>query len=113
MENEKKLERVTDVTQLAPGDVIIHVGPTAERLEFLCVHPHDAHYSLFLDRNLDGTDKFYNHRLENEEWFRYTDGMDRLILEKQIEWYKDRIKDIERFMSKKWGYPKTIWHDEE
>ena len=50
-----KLEKVTDITQLKPGDKIISIGVTSEILEFLCIHPHNNNYSLFLNSNLDGT----------------------------------------------------------
>lgn len=36
-----KLEKVTDITQLKPGDKIISIGVTSEILEFLCIHPHN------------------------------------------------------------------------
>ena len=68
-----KLEKVTDITQLKPGDKIISIGVTSEILEFLCIHPHNNNYSLFLNSDLDGTKKFYNDKLRNGNYYKYSD----------------------------------------
>ena len=40
-------------------------------IEFLCIHPYNEEYSLFLNQNKDGMPKFYNKRLKDEEWYLY------------------------------------------
>lgn len=65
---------IRDINELKPGDKIISIDYNyVETREFLCIHPHNEDYSLFLDFNLDGMKKFWNQRLEEEEWYLYSD----------------------------------------
>jgi len=43
----------------------------AEILEFVCIHPHNSEYSIFLNSCEDGMPKFYNKRLEKENFYLY------------------------------------------
>ena len=76
-------ERVTNVLQLQPQDKIWSIEILTGRvviIEFVCVHPHNENYSVFLNENHDGLPKFYNEKLEKEEWWRY-DGSIEMFLE--------------------------------
>lgn len=98
------MKRITNVSQLKKGDVIVNVkGDVITTLEFREIHPHNDAYSIMLNSNHDGAPKFYNKRLEEEEWYLYTSGkqwselyqmvIDNLTAE--IERYKDRMKKFE------------------
>lgn len=98
------MKRITNVSQLKKGDVIVNVkGDVITTLEFREIHPHNDAYSIVLNSNHDGAPKFYNKRLEEEEWYLYTSGkqwhelyqmvIDNLTAE--IERYKDRMKKFE------------------
>ncbi len=53
------MEQVFDTHSLSPGDKIVSISDgRVEILEFLCIHPHNDKYSLFLNRLNDGTPKF-------------------------------------------------------
>lgn len=68
------MKRITNINELKPGDKIISIDYNyVETREFLCIHPHNDDYSLFLNFNLDGMKKFWNQRLEEEEWYLYSD----------------------------------------
>lgn len=71
------MEQVFDVHSLSPGDKIVSIyDGKVEILEFLCIHPHNDKYSLFLNRLNDGTPKFYNERLRKESWYLFKDTKD-------------------------------------
>ena len=36
------------------------------------IHPHNDAYSVMLNDTQDGVQKFYNKRIEDEEWYLYT-----------------------------------------
>ena len=81
------MEQVFDVHSLSPGDKIVSITDgRVEILEFLCIHPHNDKYSLFLNRLNDGTPKFYNERLRKESWYLFKDTKDM--------W--DKIKNLRR-----------------
>ena len=95
------MKRITNVSQLKKGDVIVNVkGDVITTLEFREIHPHNDAYSVMLNINHDGAPKFYNKRLEEEKWYLYTGGkqwselyqmvIDNLTAE--IERYKNRMK---------------------
>ena len=98
------MKRITNVSQLKKGDVIVNVkGDVITMLEFREIHPHYDAYSVMLNSKHDGAPKFYNKRLEEEEWYLYTNGkqwselyhmvIDNLTAE--IERYKDVMKKFE------------------
>lgn len=98
------MKRITNVSQLKKGDVIVNVqGDVITTLEFREIHPHNDAYSIVLNSNHDGAPKFYNKRLEEEEWYLYTSGKQWLELYQmvidnltaEIERYKDRMKKFE------------------
>lgn len=85
------MKRIRNIKELKQGDKIIRIDlDSVETREFLCIHPHNYHYSLFLDSNLDGMQKFYNPRLEREQWYLYSDN----------EWNEIRKKQIEKLQTK-------------
>lgn len=96
-----KLEKVTDITQLKPGDKIISIGVTSEILEFLCIHPHNNNYSLFLNSDLDGTKKFYNDKLRNGNYYKYSDKWEVLAMKETINWYKEQVNFMEKLLHKR------------
>ena len=70
----RHLKRITDISQLKKGDMIFNVsGDVVTIFEFREIHPHNDAYSIMLNSNQDGAPKFYNKRLEEEEWYLYTD----------------------------------------
>lgn len=88
------MKRITDITQLHPGEKIVRVFENEVQIfEFVCLNPHNEYYSVMLDQNRDGTPKFYNVRLRDENWFQY-DGSDDAwleIIDMQIEACKRHI----------------------
>lgn len=77
---------IRNINELKPGDRIIKIEfNSIEIQEFLCIHPHNENYSLFLDFNLDGMKKFYNPRIKKERWYLYSDNEWNEIRKKQIE----------------------------
>lgn len=64
---------IRNINELKPGDKIISFDYNyVDTREFLCIHPHNENYSLFLDIDLDGMQKFWNQRLEIEKWYLYS-----------------------------------------
>lgn len=96
------MKRITDVSQLKKGDIIVSVQANREvRREFLCVHPHNDKYSLFLDELQDGCPKFYNDNLKIKEWYLFTNSkeenkeLNAMIVEelkKSTAFYEQRSK---------------------
>ena len=71
------MKRITEISQLTKGDVIvIIVDHKIVKREFVCVHPHNNKYSLFLNELQDGCPKFYNENLK-----------------KAIDFYEQRCKE--------------------
>lgn len=68
------MKKITSISELKKGDKIAHVfgNGNYEIIEFLCIHPYNKEYSLFLNQNKDGMPKFYNNRLKGEDWYLYT-----------------------------------------
>lgn len=99
------MERIVNVNQLKRGDMIVSVkGDIITTLEFREIHPHNDAYSVMLNETYDGAPKFYNKRLEEEEWYLYTGGKEqrkelcqKVInnLNKSISYYQSRIKKLE------------------
>ena len=92
------MERITDISQLKAGDKIVSINGFDGRpkiLEFVCIHPHNPEYSVFLNETYDGAPKFYNKRIQEEKWFRYDSDAWNEIHQMEIAWHKKRIKDLE------------------
>lgn len=98
---EKQLERITDIRQLKPGDKIICIGAKSEVFEFLCIHPHSDSYSLFLDASGDGTAKFYNGKLRDGNYYRYTDSTELLAMRATVGWYREQADFLQSLLDKK------------
>ena len=99
------MKRITNVSQLNKGDMIVNVrGSVITTLEFIEIHPHNSAYSVMLNDMYDGAPKFYNKRLEEEEWYLYTSGeqwseLYQMVIDnlnKEIERYKERMKKFEK-----------------
>jgi hypothetical protein len=73
------MKRVTEINQLTKGDIIVAiVDHKVVKREFVCVHPHNDKYSIFLDELYDGRPKFYNDNLKIKEWYLFTNSKEDL-----------------------------------
>lgn len=64
------MKRVTEISQLTKGDVIVTIEDhKIVKREFVCVHPHNDKYSIFLDELYDGCPKFFNENLRSKDWY--------------------------------------------
>ena len=89
------MKRITNISQLKAGDKIFRVhGDELIIKEFICIHPHNEHYSIFLNDMEDGAPKFYNSRLESEEWYLYTGNEWNEIYDAQIAWHQRQIERL-------------------
>lgn len=93
------MKRIKNINELKPGDIIIRIDfNSIETREFLCIHPHNEKYSLFLNSNLDGMQKVYNPRFEEEEWYLYSGNEWNEIRKKQIEKLQAKIAYYKKFL---------------
>ena len=100
------MERITNISQLIKGDMIVNVkGEVITILEFREVHPYNYNYSIMLTETHDGAPKFYNKRLEEDEWFlldtsrkQWAEIYQMVIdnLTKKIDYYKEMIKTFNK-----------------
>lgn len=73
------MKRVTEINQLTKGDIIVTIADyKIVKREFVCVHPHNDKYSIFLDELYDGCPKFYNDNLKLKEWYLFTNSKEDL-----------------------------------
>lgn len=73
------MKRVTEINQLTKGDIIVAIADhKVVKREFVCVHPHNDKYSIFLDELYDGCPKFYNDNLKIKEWYLFTNSKEDL-----------------------------------
>lgn len=96
------MKRITEISQLTKGDIIVTiVDHKIVRREFVCVHPYNNKYSIFLNELYDGCPKFYNDYLKSKEWYLFTNSNEDLKelntmmveeLKKSIAFYEQRIK---------------------
>lgn len=96
------MKRITEISQLTKGDIIVTiVDHKVVKREFVCVHPHNDKYSIFLNETYDGCPKFYNETLKFNEWYLFTNSKEEWKelnammvdeLKKQIEFYEQRSK---------------------
>lgn len=64
------MKRITEISQLTKGDIIVTiVDRKIVKREFVCVHPHNDKYSIFLDELYDGCPKFFNENLRFKNWY--------------------------------------------
>ena len=83
------MKRITEINQLTKGDIIVAiVDRKIVKREFVCVHPHNDKYSIFLDELYDGCPKFYNDNLKIKEWYLFTNS-------------KEDLKELNAMMVKK------------
>lgn len=69
------MKRITEISQLTKGDVIVTIADyKIVKREFVCVHPHNDKYSIFLNELQDGCPKFYNENLKYNEWYLFTNS---------------------------------------
>ena len=73
------MKRVTEISQLTKGDVIVTIEDRKiVKREFVCVHPHNNKYSIFLDELYDGCPKFFNENLRFKNWYLFTNSKEDL-----------------------------------
>lgn len=92
------MKQIYDIHFLSPGYKIISINNgSTEILEFLCIHPHNDKYSLFLNHLKDGTPKFYNERLRNEDWYLFEDtkNMRNNIKNLRRRWLLEELKRLD------------------
>lgn len=93
-------EKITDIHQLKKGDKIWTIDKFSGRvkvLEFVCIHPHNEEYSVFLNDCYDGMPKFYNKNLADGDYERYEDSTEywkKRIYPARIAWYECQIAGI-------------------
>ena len=82
------MKRITNISQLKPGNKIftVNYNGSLEILEFREIHPNNDNYSLFLNENQDGMQKFFNKTLEDREYYLYdnSDECWKFIYEREI-----------------------------
>lgn len=62
------MKRITEISQLTKGDIIVTiVDHKVVKREFVCVHPRNDKYSIFLNETYDGCPKFYNETLKSRK----------------------------------------------
>jgi hypothetical protein len=101
---KNNMKRITSVTELKKGDKIVRVTHLGEYeiIEFLCIHPYNEEYSLFLNQNKDGMPKFYNGRLKGEEWYLYDRKNDfNEVIDMRIELLNKHIEKLKTLKEKK------------
>ncbi len=95
-------EKITDIHQLKKGDKIWTIdrfSGDVKILEFVCIHPHDVEYSIFLNETYDGIPKFYNKNLANGNYERYDDSAKfwkERIYPARISWFENKIQNIRK-----------------
>lgn len=92
------MKRITDISVLNKGDRIWRIKNNidVEIIEFLCVHPYDSDYLLFLDCNKDGMPKFYKKRLENSEYFLYDKDSIKDMQSERVRVLELKLKNLKR-----------------
>src|SRR5574344_144179 len=92
------MKRITDIHQLNSGDKIWRITDNCnlEIIEFLCIHPHNEEYSLFIDENKDGMPKFYNSILQDPEYYLYEDKSTKDIIKEKIRILELRLKHMKQ-----------------
>lgn len=96
------MDRIVNISELHPGDKIVRVcgfDGRVEILEYVGPHPHHESYSVFLNSTYDGVPKFYNERLQKEEWYRYGGDCWDEIHSLEIKWHERRIADLKKRMN--------------
>lgn len=69
------MKRVTEINQLTKGDTIVAIADhKVVKREFVCVHPHNDKYSIFLDELYNGCPKFFNENLRFKNWYLFTNS---------------------------------------
>ena len=105
------MKRITSVTELKKGDKIVRVTHLGEYeiIEFLCIHPYNEEYSLFLNQNKDGMPKFYNDRLKGEEWYLYDRKNDfNEVIDMRIELLNRHIEKLKTLKETPLTQPKQV-----
>lgn len=93
------MEKITSISQLKKGDRIWTINGfsgAVEVLEFVCIHPYNEVYSIFLNENYDGMPKVYNKNIEDGDYERYdaTKECWERIHAKEIAWHERKISNI-------------------
>ena len=105
------MKRITSITELNKGDKIVRVHHNGEYeiIEFLCIHPYNEEYSLFLNQNKDGMPKFYNGRLKGEEWYLYNRNNNfNEVIDMRIELLNRHIEKLKTLKKTPLTQPKQV-----
>lgn len=91
------MEKLTDITQLKPGDRFTHIDADGfNEYEFLCVHPHNPAYILAISGLTQDAPKLYINNIVKENSGYYVGKYDsEFVTKKRIECLKERIKHLE------------------
>lgn len=98
------MKRIIDISELKPGDIIWRIKNDidVEAIEFLCIHPHNDAYSLFIDMNKDGMPKFYNKRLQDSKYYLYDKDSEKDIAKERIRIAEKRLYNLKRDLNAKY-----------
>lgn len=91
------MKRIENINSLNKGDKIwsIDNNGNVHYLEFICIHPHNENYSLFIDLDTNDAPKFWNGQLTQYNFYLLEDGIStKEIDDERIKFYKEQIKDI-------------------
>ena len=91
--------KITKIEQLKAGDKIWTINcftGHVDIMEFVCIHPHNSEYSIFLNENYDGMPKFYNKHLMDADYELYdaSDECWNRIHQAEIDWHLSKISHI-------------------
>lgn len=97
------MEKITKIEQLKAGDKIWTINcftGHVDIMEFVCIHPHNPEYSIFLNENYDGMPKFYNKHLMDADYELYdsSDECWNRIHQAEIDWHLSKISNIKKRM---------------
>lgn len=90
------MKKITNILELKKGDKIWRIknNISVEIIEFLCIHPYNNNYSIFLDCNKDGMPKFYNKRLEDSIYYLYEKKSSKDIEKERVRVLELRLKNL-------------------
>lgn len=96
------MEKVTCIEQLKRGDKIFRIDRYGqlEIIEFLCIHPHNSGYSIFLDINQNPMKKFSDFVRATENWYFYNPEEKLEIVKMQEKFYNQELIDLAKLRDK-------------
>lgn len=96
------MEKVRSINELTKGDKIFRLNRYGELeiIEFLCIHPHNSGYSVFLDMNYDPMKKFWNDDLIGDNWYFYNPEERLEIIKMQEDYYNQELIELAKLRDK-------------